>query len=162
MAVFLNSPPNSFRSDANLRTRGVPDIDTTSSKFNQRDLLASSIVPTCHASESSCLEATNNCSGHGSCYKSSKSESEASAGGCYTCKCKDTVVKNQDGSVQRVHWAGYACQKKDISSSFFLIASVSVIGTLAIGAAIVLLFNVGQNELPGVIGAGVSPTGTQK
>lgn len=161
MAVFLTRSPSSIRSDANLRTRNVPEIDSTSSKFNQRGLLANS-GPTCHASESSCLEATNNCSGHGSCYKSSKSESEASAGDCYTCKCKDTVVKNQDGSVKRVHWAGSACQKRDISSPFFLIASVSIIGTLAIGAAIVLLFNVGQNELPGVIGAGVGSAGTQK
>lgn len=160
--MFLNNPLNSIRSDANPRTHKNPRSGATSSKYDKRDLLGISNVPTCHASESSCLEATNNCSGHGSCYLSSKSESGASGGDCYTCKCKDTIVENKDGSVQRVHWAGNACQKRDISSPFFLIASVSILGTLAIGASIVMLFNVGQSELPGVIGAGVGSTGTQK
>lgn len=61
-----------------------------------------------------------------------------------------------------MQWAGPACQKRDISSPFFLIASVSIIGTLAISAAIGLLFKVGQDELPGVIGAGVGSAGAQK
>lgn len=163
MAVLLTRSSGSGKSNPNLRARDTINHDTTGSKLDQRELLSSSsLLSTCHASEASCIEATDNCSGHGSCDKKSKSGTQASASDCYTCKCQDTIIKNQDGSVQRLQWAGSSCQKKDISSPFFLIASVSIIGTLAIGAAIGLLFKVGQDELPGVIGAGVGTAGTQK
>lgn len=63
--------------------------------------------------------------------------------------------------MQTMQWGGPACQKRDISSPFFLIAGISILVVVAIGASVGLLFNVGQGELPGVIGAGVG-TATQK
>lgn len=119
------------------------------------------LSPICYASESSCSESTNNCSGHGYCYKKSGS-GETTVNDCYTCKCQETTIRKEDGTIQKAQWGGSACQKRDISSPFFLIAGVTVMGVLAISTAIGLLFQVGQAELPSVISAGVSGARTQK
>ncbi|KAL5334936.1 hypothetical protein BJX70DRAFT_376609 [Aspergillus crustosus] len=120
-----------------------------------------SLAPVCHASNSTCNQATNTCSGHGVCYKKSGSEREAASGDCYSCRCHETYVKNEDGTQRRVQWGGSACQKKDISSPFFLIAGVTVTIIVVVTAAIGMLFSVGNTELPGVISAGVGAR-TQK
>jgi hypothetical protein len=56
-----------------------------------------------------------------------------------------------------VQWGGAACQKQDISIPFFLLASITILAILAVGAGIGMLFSVGQQELPSVINAGVNP-----
>ncbi|KAJ5180374.1 hypothetical protein N7492_003584 [Penicillium capsulatum] len=119
------------------------------------------LAPVCHATNSSCAEATNNCSGHGSCYLKSGSESEGSANNCYACRCQQTVVRKSDGTTQKIQWGGPACEKKDISSSFWLIAGVSVLLVLLVGSGIGMLFSMGQQELPSVISAGVGGSKTQ-
>ncbi|KAJ5286906.1 hypothetical protein N7478_002592 [Penicillium angulare] len=117
--------------------------------------LHSNLAPVCQASNSSCAEATENCSGHGYCYLKYGSGTEGSTGNCYACRCQQTTVKKSDGTVQKIQWGGPACQKQDISSPFFLIAGVSVFAILAVSSAIGMLFSMGQQELPSVIGAGV-------
>ncbi|KAJ5204073.1 uncharacterized protein N7498_004952 [Penicillium cinerascens] len=123
--------------------------------------LHSNLAPVCHASNSSCAEATNNCSGHGFCYLKYGSGEEGSTGNCYACQCQQTVVRKTDGTTQKIQWGGPACQKKDISSPFFLIAGVSVLAILMVGSAIGMLFSMGQEELPSVISAGVGGSKTQ-
>ncbi|KAJ5677446.1 uncharacterized protein N7477_003079 [Penicillium maclennaniae] len=123
--------------------------------------LHSNLAPVCHVSNSSCAEATNGCSGHGSCYLKYGSGEEGSTGSCYACRCQQTVVRKSDGSIQKFQWGGPACQKKDISSPFFLIAGVSVLAVLMVGSAIGMLFSMGQQELPSVISAGVGGTKAQ-
>lgn len=117
--------------------------------------LPSTLAPVCHASNSSCVETTNNCSGHGSCYLKFGKGGEGTTGNCYACKCQQSVIKNSDGTTRTVQWGGSACQKKDISSPFFLIAGVSLLAVILAGGAIGSLFSMGSQELPSVISAGV-------
>ncbi|KAL2794042.1 hypothetical protein BJX66DRAFT_304666 [Aspergillus keveii] len=115
------------------------------------------LAPVCYGSNSSCTESTNSCSGHGVCYKKS-----GSVGDCYACRCHETIVKNEDGTERLVRWGGAACQKKDISSPFFLISGVTIAIIVIIGTAIGMIYSVGTAELPGVISAGVGASRPQK
>ena len=115
------------------------------------------ILPVCHSSLQSCITATNNCSGHGTAYKKSSGAID-----CFACKCSKTVIKDDEGRVKTVYWGGPACQKKDISVPFFLLAglSIALVGVVTWGVG--LLVSVGQEELPSVIGAGVAGPRAQK
>jgi len=53
-------------------------------------------------------------------------------------------------------------RKKDISTTFWILASVTIIVFIAISSAISQLLSVGQEELPSVIGAGVGTLRTQR
>lgn len=77
-------------------------------------------------------------------------------GDCYACRCFKTNVTTQNGDIRTIQWGGAACQKEDVSSPFFLLAGVTILAVVGISTAIKLLFNVGQQELPSVIAAGVS------
>lgn len=123
--------------------------------------LHSNLAPVCYASNSSCAEATDNCSGHGYCYLKYTSGGEAPTGNCFACRCQETVVRKKDGTTQKIQWGGPACQKKDISSPFFLIAGVSVFAVIMISSAVGMLFSMGQQDLPSVIGAGVGGSKAQ-
>ncbi|CAG7986989.1 unnamed protein product [Penicillium nalgiovense] len=121
----------------------------------QTSALQSTLAPICHASNSSCAESTNDCSGHGSCYLKYGSGVEGTTGNCYACQCKQSIVRNNDGTSKTVQWGGSACQKRDISSPFFLVAGVSLLAIVLVGSAIGMLFSMGSQELPSVISAGV-------
>jgi hypothetical protein len=117
--------------------------------------LQSTLAPICHASNTSCAESTNDCSGHGSCYLKYGSGVEGTTGNCYACQCKQSIVRNSDGTSKTVQWGGSACQKRDISSPFFLVAGVGLLAMVLVGSAIGMLFSMGSQELPSVISAGV-------
>ncbi|KAF9894183.1 hypothetical protein FE257_007685 [Aspergillus nanangensis] len=158
--------PKCTQNKENLTTRGGSG-ESTLHRLARRNLegqasLPLSVAPLCYASNSSCNDATNSCSGHGFCYKKSSSADEETAGDCYACKCQETIIRKSDGTVQKLQWGGPACQKRDISSPFFLIAGVSILVVLAISTAVGMLFNVGQGDLPGVINAGVGAAHSQK
>ncbi|KAL1603921.1 hypothetical protein SLS60_005513 [Paraconiothyrium brasiliense] len=117
------------------------------------------ILPRCFESESACTKATNGCSGHGSCgmlHKGKKGE----RGDCYGCVCKPTVVDRGDTGMEQhkktTYWGGPACQKKDVSVPFWLFVTSGVLFAFLISGGIGLLYSVGSEELPSVIGAGVS------
>lgn len=131
-------------------------------KLQQSKTTPSTLMPVCHASNSSCVTATNNCSGHGHCYLKYASKDEAIASDCYACKCEKTVIQNPDGTVKTVQWGGAACQKKDVSTPFFLLAGITILTVAAISSGIKMLFSVGQEELPSVIGAGVGISRAQR
>ncbi|ETI25962.1 hypothetical protein G647_02739 [Cladophialophora carrionii CBS 160.54] len=106
-------------------------------------------VPQCFTSQSQCENVTNTCSGHGSCYKAHAN--------CFKCRCGTTVVRvNPDGTKKTVQWGGNACQKKDVSVPFVLFASFGVVMTALVVGAIGMLWSMGSQELPSVIGAGVA------
>lgn len=109
--------------------------------FEKRGQASLPLPPACYPSNSSCNDATDTCHGHGTCYKKS--------GDCYACRCYGT-------------YGGSACQKKDISSPFFLTVGVTLGMMVAIMAAVGMIFRVGDTELPGVISAGVGAAGVQK
>lgn len=118
-------------------------------------------LPICYSSLDSCNAATNNCSGHGSCYRKFGSSSDsgvkdAAGKDCYACRCSPTVLRDSDTRVSTIYWGGSACQKQDVSMPFFLLAGISIILVGAVAWGIAFLFAVGEETLPSVIGAGVS------
>ncbi|KAF9872565.1 arsenate reductase [Colletotrichum karsti] len=108
-------------------------------------------IPACFSSEEACDKDTRSCSGHGKCVNKYQKADGQSTGTCFACTC---LKSNNTGSV--TYWAGPACSKIDVSVPFWLFVGfgIALIGTLYF--AISLLFNVGEEQLPGVIGAGVS------
>jgi hypothetical protein len=130
-----------------------PQVSTTQSNSSNSPhppkLTPGTFLPTCFSSESSCANATNSCSGHGSCSKK--------YAGCYACRCSRTIVRyNDDGTTKSVQWGGTACEKKDVSVEFWLFASFGIAMTALVAGAIGLLYIMGAEELPSVIGAGVA------
>ena len=117
-------------------------------------------IPQCFASANSCMAQTNSCSGHGECVNkygsdSGNSTAPSTAASCFACVCKATVVELPKGQ-KRTYWGGNMCQKVDVSVPFWLITGFTVTIVGAVTFAIGLLFSVGEEQLPGVIGAGVS------
>ena len=114
------------------------------------------IFPACFPSESSCNKLTRNCTGHGTCQLKYIDTSPTPPKSCYSCECSPSVFRGDDGKVLTTYWGGPACQKRDVSVQFWLIAlfSVGMVGlvTFAVGQ----VWSMGGEELPSVIGAGVS------
>ncbi|KYK57473.1 hypothetical protein DCS_04483 [Drechmeria coniospora] len=111
-------------------------------------------IAACFNSKKSCMIATGNCSSHGSCldrYASAEEDGKKKEA-CFACHCLST--KSESGKV--THWAGPSCAKADISVAFWLFVGFTVAMVGIVWLAIVMLFNVGEEPLPGVIGAGVS------
>ncbi|TVY51398.1 putative endoplasmic reticulum membrane protein [Lachnellula cervina] len=112
------------------------------------------VPPVCHSSNDTCTTATNFCSGRGACFQKSAT--------CFTCGCvaqNETFAYGNDGEKRGYrlsYYGGAACQKKDVSTSFWLIATSSIVMMGLVGWAIGMLFSIGEEKLPGVIGAGVS------
>ena len=114
------------------------------------------IIPICHPSLKECQKTTNNCSGHGTPYKRNSDPSSKAAQACYACKCTTTVQTNKDGKNKTTKWGGPACQKKDVSVPFWLLTGLTIAMVVTVSWAIGLLFSIGQEDLPSVIGAGVA------
>jgi len=121
------------------------------------------IPPLCHSSFNACISATNNCSGHGACYKKYGNDKDVrdAKRSCFTCGCVATNAtffydNGKKSGWTLEYWGGAACQKRDVSGPFWLIAIFSVVMIGLVGWAIGLLFSIGEEKLPGVIGAGVS------
>ncbi|KAI8955509.1 hypothetical protein F4801DRAFT_269014 [Xylaria longipes] len=113
-------------------------------------------VPHCFASQNACETATSSCSGHGVCVdRWGKDDTQNT---CFFCHCGPTHEKDSedDPRSHMYYWGGATCEKRDVSTPFWLFAGVSIalVGTVAF--SIGLLFSVGEEKLPGVIGAGVS------
>ena len=124
-----------------------PVISATNSSYPI--LQPGTFLPTCFRSADSCTNSTYNCSGHGSCY--------LKHAGCYVCNCGSTIVRyNDDGSYKSVQWGGTACEKKDVSVPFFLFATFGIALAALVSGGIGMLYSMGSEELPSVIGAGVA------
>jgi hypothetical protein len=75
----------------------------------------------------------------------------------FGCACtKPEVRTNRDGSKKTTWFGGAACQKKDVAAPFWLLASVTVLLVSIVSMGVGMLFSMGSEELPSVIGAGVS------
>lgn len=112
---------------------------------------------TCYETNKTCQSSTNNCSGHGHCIAKYVNDTEGES--CYTCGCIPSIIDfMRDGKnvTQITYWGGVACQKEDISSPFWLLAGISIVLVSIVSAGIGMLFSVGEEKLPSVIGAGVS------
>lgn len=119
-------------------------------------------LPVCHISLEEAITATNNCSSHGTVYMKYSPPNPKKERECYACKCNKTVITNDDGTTKTIYWGGPACQKKDVSVPFFLLAGLTIAMLATVSWAIGLLFSIGQEDLPSVIGAGVAGPRAQK
>ncbi|THH16016.1 hypothetical protein EW146_g4553 [Bondarzewia mesenterica] len=108
-------------------------------------------VSTCYTSESECGNATSACSGRGSCVSATKAGKT-----CFVCACAAT--KDEKGRTE--NWAGQACERKDVSGPFVLLAGTVVALLLLVVGSVGLLYGIGNQELPSVLTGGV--TGGQK
>jgi hypothetical protein len=139
---------------SHLKATLTPDASSNKT-YNQTAPLRG-ILPGCFASLSACQSMTRNCTGHGSCVLSHTDKDAGDLGGkCYSCACKDDVRENAEG-IKTTRWGGPACQKKDIVMPFWLISSFSIFMMFTVSWGIGLLYTMGSQELPSVIGAGVS------
>lgn len=129
--------------------QNVKKVKSLSVASQSRPLQSTTVsrLPICHISLEACKTATDHCSGHGSCYRKYGNDD----GSCFACGCKKTV-----NGTSVTYWGGTACQKQDVSSQFWLLAGFSVVAVGIIGWAIGMMFSIGEEKLPGVIGAGVS------
>ncbi|OJD35117.1 uncharacterized protein BKCO1_1900016 [Diplodia corticola] len=112
------------------------------------------ILPACFPSKDSCESSTKACSGRGQCIKKYMDTDNNKA--CYTCRCEAQVRTNKDGSKKTTYYGGPACQKKDVVMPFWLFTGFAVAMAFMLSYGIGLLYTMGNEELPSVIGAGVS------
>ncbi|KAI1131780.1 hypothetical protein F5Y10DRAFT_34730 [Nemania abortiva] len=112
------------------------------------------VVPHCFASQNACETATSSCSGHGTCVDRWAKEDTDNT--CFFCHCGKTIEEDRLGREHLNYWGGSMCQKRDISTPFWLFAGVTITLVATVAFSISLLFTVGEEKLPGVIGAGVS------
>lgn len=175
--TFLVLPPGKYLSapkranskhHAELRRRAeipleeaFPQLDlgtlkSNSSHNNHTNTPLPKHIPQCFSSLDACNNGTNACSGHGKCTKKSAN--------CYKCSCIRTTVRaGKNGeSGKTILWGGNACQKKDISTEFNLFAGVGIALFTLAAAGVGVLFRMGAQELPSVIGAGVVGPRAQK
>lgn len=68
----------------------------------------------------------------------------------------------KDGKIKTTNWGGPACQKKDVSVPFWLLTGFTIAMVATVSWAIGLVFSIGQEDLPSVIGAGVAGPRAQK
>ncbi|KAK0624563.1 hypothetical protein B0T17DRAFT_590455 [Bombardia bombarda] len=112
-------------------------------------------IPQCFTSFNTCMTQTGNCTSHGQCANKYGQNSKAN---CFVCACKSTVLVPGVGEGARgktMAWGGNMCQKQDVSVPFWLITGFTITIIGAVSFAISLLFSIGEEPLPGVIGAGV-------
>jgi len=118
------------------------------------------VPPVCYDSNNTCVSSTNSCSGHGKCYKKSGIKGDVTAPACWACMCEPqtNLLEGKDGKKGYIttYYGGAACQKEDISSPFWLLLVVSLVLVGVVTWGISMLFSIGEEKLPGVIGAGVS------
>lgn len=118
------------------------------------------ILPSCFDSMSACQRQTHNCSTHGECkllHKGRGSGSDRQTVDCYGCACSPTIQDlGKDNGRKVTYWGGPACQKKDISVQFWLFVGSGLVLAFLVSSGIGMLYSMGSEELPSVIGAGVS------
>lgn len=147
----------SFTSEPSTSPKAeYPDLEDfpifTSSKKSNGTVRG--ILPPFFNSLASCEKTTLNCSGHGKCKLLHKAQDKTQQDR-FGCACSPTIVG--EGKSRKVtHWGGPACQKKDISIQFWLFVGTGVMLAFLISTIIGMMYSIGSEELPSVIGAGVS------
>ncbi|TKX23672.1 hypothetical protein C1H76_4187 [Elsinoe australis] len=117
------------------------------------------ILPFCYSTKEKCESTTRNCTGHGSCtvaYTQKDNAGDSEGVPCYSCSCTPSVRQNNDGTKKTTVWSGPACQKKDVVAPFWLIAGLTVLMVFLVSWGVGTIWSMGEEELPSVIGSGVS------
>ncbi|KAK6072258.1 hypothetical protein SCUP234_09292 [Seiridium cupressi] len=147
--AVLNEEPKIQTASASSKSASSSDDDEQS--FDPHPFVAKlGSIPACFTSRNACETATSSCSGHGACLNKYKADA---ASVCFACHCQKT---HEGKSKSTWFWGGAACQKQDVSIPFWIFVGFTIFMVGAVGFSISLLFSVGEEKLPGVIGAGVS------
>ncbi|KAI0759839.1 hypothetical protein BD413DRAFT_595037 [Trametes elegans] len=104
-------------------------------------------ISTCYTSADVCSNATSACSGHGECVQATKAGKT-----CFVCACGTT----KDTKGRKEQWAGSACERKDVSGPFVLLAGTAITLLLLVGGSVGLLTAVGDQKLPSTLTGGVA------
>lgn len=112
----------------------------------QKDKKAKLSSKSSFASEEECIYSTNNCNTHGLCSKNSASNK-------WSCICASSFNKTTKATT---HWSGSSCNKIDISAEFNLLFWSSLLIVVTVVGAVVLIFKMDQEPLPGILGAATS------
>lgn len=154
----VETPITDFNSKIVVSDEAPDDLVSSASVFAGSETTKMNLG--CFTSYNSCVTATNNCTGHGLCRdKYADSTSDGQPAGdkqCFMCHCLPTLAHPDKDDGEENHWGGAYCQKIDISSPFWLLAGTSILLVGIVAGCIGMLFSVGEEKLPGVIGAGVS------
>ncbi|KAF5325720.1 hypothetical protein D9611_000406 [Ephemerocybe angulata] len=102
-------------------------------------------ISACFTTAEACKNSTNSCSGHGNCVAASKAGRS-----CFVCACGATT-KGEGNQLQTTHWAGQSCERKDISSTFALLAGTVLVLIIVIYGSTSLLYTVGDQALPSIL-----------
>ncbi|KFY01057.1 hypothetical protein V490_01096 [Pseudogymnoascus sp. VKM F-3557] len=146
-------------SDLRKRQQEVPmsDVVSSSSSAPSEPQPTSKPIgrlpPVCYNTLESCKTSTQNCSGHGECFRKFGPAKGETGGSCFSCKCYGPGTNN---GTSAGYWGGAACQKRDVSAQFWIIAGFSALLIGIVSYAIGMMFSIGSEKLPGVIGAGVA------
>ncbi|KAI9890839.1 MAG: hypothetical protein M1814_003623 [Vezdaea aestivalis] len=157
--VQSEAPLSEFSdSEPALKSSSSISAEPTRIPYGNVTLEKGKLLPICHSKRGAAIKATKNCTGRGEVYLKykSKNDGDKAPEECWACRCHSTYQLTESGSKQTTYWSGTACQKQDISSPFFLIAGFSILLVGLVGWGIGMLFSIGQETLPGVIGAGVA------
>ena len=158
--AFEAQPNANLRKEQPLSKPASPSASQPAQSANPSNLtIPKTTIPSCFSSKAACILNTVDCSGHGSCIKkyTEKVSEDEEGPECWACSCDASRIKNNDFT-KTIYWGGPACQKKDISVPFFLFAGFTVAAVAAVSYGIGLLYSIGEEDLPSVLGAGVAPT----
>lgn len=116
-------------------------------------------IPACFQSWAACVNKTDTCSGHGWCVNKWSSDipedgsepPKTDGPACFVCQCKRTRDEND----RIFSWGGAICEKRDVSTPFALFVGFTIIMVAIVAGALSLLYSIGEEPLPGVLGAGV-------
>lgn len=153
-ALLSFTPEPSTSPNAKADYPDLEDFPVYTSDKKKANSTVRGILPPFFNSLASCEKTTQNCSGHGECKLLHKAQDKTQQDR-YGCACKPTIVGKGEGR-KVTNWAGPACQKKDISVPFWLFVGTGVMLAFLISTIIGMMYSIGSEELPSVIGAGVS------
>jgi len=128
---------------SNSHAKRVPQQSPVPSGFPDRPIPS---ISTCHDDQETCRDATALCSGRGQCVEVTKAGKA-----CFICACAAT----KDSKGRTENWVGEACERKDVSGPFVLLAGTTIGLLIVIFGSIGLLYTVGETALPSTLAGSV-------
>lgn len=140
LSELLDNNLNSEDIDLTVIVLPVSEQTVKQSPKTKRDEVFSNSLSSaygCFKSQAACIDSTNSCSSHGLC---------SNLNGCWQCVCSSTFADEQT-----TFWTGSSCEKVDYSSQFNLLFWTSLIIIFTLVAGVKLMYQAGEEPMPGVL-----------